>query len=170
MATLPIKSSGQENRFSRIEPYDWDRLIKDLKDLDSEISQLIGRANSGGDAGPPGPPGPPGVGGDDGAPGAPGAQGIPGTNGYSAYELAFYSGSFAGTLQQWLASLEGASAYDVAVANGFVGTEAQWLASLSNSHQVDDFGHPDVDYGFVWEHDASPVWQEDYGLVTEVTA
>ena len=27
----------------------------------------------------------------------------------------------------------GASAYDIAVANGFVGTEAQWLASLVGS-------------------------------------
>ncbi|MET9555080.1 hypothetical protein [Streptomyces sp. NPDC006645] len=67
--------------------------------------------------------------------------------GDSAYEVAVEQG-FAGTVEQWLASLvgpqgvqgeeglqgeqglEGESAYEVAVEAGFVGTVEQWLASL----------------------------------------
>lgn len=37
---------------------------------------------------------------------------------------------YEGTLEEFLASLQGASAYDIAVKNGFVGTEQEWLASL----------------------------------------
>lgn len=77
-----------------------------------------------------------------------------GKAGASAYDLAIAAG-FAGTQEQWLASLKGQdgingtngidgingtngvdganglSAYEIAVNNGFVGTEAQWLESLS---------------------------------------
>lgn len=50
-------------------------------------------------------------------------------NGYSAYDLAVASG-FKGTLSEWLKSLEGKTAYEVAVDNGFEGTAEEWLASI----------------------------------------
>ena len=49
--------------------------------------------------------------------------------GESAYQLAVKSG-YTGTEAQWLNALKGASAYELAVANGYTGTIAQWLASL----------------------------------------
>ncbi len=64
-----------------------------------------------------------------------GGGGTAGAPGLSAYQVAQGQG-FAGTVAEWLASLEGGdgapglSAYQVAVANGFVGTVAEWLASL----------------------------------------
>lgn len=58
-----------------------------------------------------------------------------GSAGASAYEVAVANG-FVGTEAEWLTSLAGApgaSAYEVAVANGFVGTELEWLASLEGA-------------------------------------
>ena len=58
-----------------------------------------------------------------------------GSPGASAYEVAVANG-FEGTEQEWLDSLNGepgASAYQIAVANGFVGTEQEWLDSLEAS-------------------------------------
>jgi hypothetical protein len=93
----------------------------------SEITPMGGPGDGGtGPAGPAGPTGPTGA------------------AGKSAYQLAVEAG-FTGTLDEWLASLEGAdgddgtngedgedgkSAYEVAVENGFVGTEEEWLESL----------------------------------------
>ena len=63
------------------------------------------------------------------------AQGMAGK---SAYELAVEKG-YRGTLDEWLASLNGSngddgkSAYEVAVENGYQGTEEEWLASLKGS-------------------------------------
>ena len=63
------------------------------------------------------------------------AQGMAGK---SAYELAVEKG-YRGTLDEWLASLNGSngddgkSAYDLAVENGYPGTEEEWLASLKGS-------------------------------------
>lgn len=60
------------------------------------------------------------------------AQGMAGK---SAYELAVEKG-YRGTLDEWLASLNGSngddgkSAYELAVENGYQGTEEEWLASL----------------------------------------
>jgi hypothetical protein len=61
-----------------------------------------------------------------------GTKGDAGDAGASAYQVAVANG-FTGDATAWLASLvgaSGASAYQVAVANGFVGTQAAWLASL----------------------------------------
>lgn len=75
-----------------------------------------------------------------------GGDGTPGAAGKSAYQLAVQEG-FEGTLQEWLASLQGAdgddgvdgddgddglSAYQIAVANGFAGTESEWLTSIGS--------------------------------------
>ena len=63
------------------------------------------------------------------------AQGMAGK---SAYELAVEKG-YRGTLDDWLASLNGSngddgkSAYELAVENGYLGTEEEWLASLKGS-------------------------------------
>lgn len=63
------------------------------------------------------------------------AQGMAGK---SAYELAVEKG-YRGTLDEWLASLNGSngddgkSAYELAVENGYQGTEGEWLASLKGS-------------------------------------
>ena len=63
------------------------------------------------------------------------AQGMAGK---SAYELAVEKG-YRGTLDEWLASLngndgdDGKSAYELAVENGYQGTEEEWLASLKGS-------------------------------------
>ena len=63
------------------------------------------------------------------------AQGMAGK---SAYELAVDKG-YRGTLDEWLASLNGSngddgkSAYELAVENGYRGTEEEWLASLKGS-------------------------------------
>ena len=70
------------------------------------------------------------------------AQGMAGK---SAYELAVEKG-YRGTLDEWLASLNGSngddgkSAYELAVENGYQGTEEEWLASLkcSAGDQGDD--------------------------------
>jgi hypothetical protein len=67
------------------------------------------------------------------------SPGIPGPAGKSAYELAVQNG-FAGTLAEWLASLEGGdgkSAYELAVLDGFTGTQAEWLASLKGGDGED---------------------------------
>ena len=45
-------------------------------------------------------------------------------------------GGFSGTKAEWIASLEGDSAYDIAVNNGYVGTESQWLNSLTTLTSV----------------------------------
>ena len=58
--------------------------------------------------------------------------------GKSAYELAVEKG-YRGTLDEWLASLNGSngddgkSAYELAVENGYRGTEEEWLASLKGN-------------------------------------
>ena len=63
------------------------------------------------------------------------AQGMAGK---SAYALAVEKG-YRGTLDEWLASLNGSngddgkSAYELAVENGYQGTEEEWLASLKGS-------------------------------------
>lgn len=49
--------------------------------------------------------------------------------GLSAYEVAV-AGGYAGTESQWLASLVGKSAYEVAKSGGYTGTQAEWLESL----------------------------------------
>lgn len=53
-------------------------------------------------------------------------------NGDSAYQIALANG-YVGTQVEWLASLHGTngkSAYEIAVAQGYVGSEAAWLISL----------------------------------------
>lgn len=49
--------------------------------------------------------------------------------GASAYQIALANG-FEGTVVEWLESLKGKTAYQVAVDNGFEGTEQEWLMSL----------------------------------------
>lgn len=87
----------------------------------------------------------------DGADGAPGADGEDGADGLSAYQIAVNYG-YEGTVQEWLASLEGndgddgtdgLSAYEIAVNEGFVGDEAAWLASLAAS--ATDVAHTTID-------------------------
>ena len=64
------------------------------------------------------------------------AQGMAGK---SAYELAVEKG-YRGTLDEWLASLNGSngddgkSAYELAVENGYQGTEEEWLESLKGDN------------------------------------
>ena len=64
------------------------------------------------------------------------AQGMAGK---SAYELAVEKG-YRGTLEAWLASLNGSngndgkSAYELAVENGYRGTEEEWLESLKGDN------------------------------------
>jgi hypothetical protein len=87
--------------------------------------------------GPPGPQGPPGPGGGD--PGPQGEQGPAGPQG--------------GQGPAGPQGVPGASAYDVAVANGFTGTQTQWLASLVGPQGPK--GDPGAGGGIV------PVWYID---------
>ena len=120
------------------------------------IAGVAGAKGEKGDTGPQGPAGPPGRDGVSTGGSGGGSQGPAGANGLSAYELAKLNG-FAGTVQEWLASLvgpsggsngngvpgptgspgakgdkgdTGASAYELAKLNGFTGTVQEWLATL----------------------------------------
>lgn len=55
--------------------------------------------------------------------------------GLSAYEIAVQNG-FVGTVDQWLASLNGKSAYEIAVELGFAGDEAAFILSLKGDKGV----------------------------------
>lgn len=59
-------------------------------------------------------------------------NGEDGDDGDSAYDTAVENG-YAGTPDEWLASLRGKSAYQSAVDGGFVGSEAAWIASLDGA-------------------------------------
>lgn len=61
-----------------------------------------------------------------------GIAGPAGKDGLSAYQLSGYTG----TLQEWLASLQGQSAYQIAVDNGFEGTQAEWLIYLQTNERA----------------------------------
>ena len=78
--------------------------------------------------------GEPGKQGEKGEPGEPGKQGLQGEPGKSAYQMAeeeAYSKGFPiGSPSDWLNSLKGDSAYQVAVDNGYSGSESDWLTSL----------------------------------------
>src|SRR6266850_501824 len=93
-------------RFRRIGKYDFDDLLKDLRDFEAEMLGVKDGVDSGALIGPQGPAG---VKGEPGArstvPGPDGGQGLPGLDGN-----------------------DGLSAYDIAVENGFDGTEVEWLA------------------------------------------
>ena len=94
------------------------------------------------------------------------AQGMAGK---SAYELAVEKG-YRGTLDEWLASLNGSngddgkSAYELAVENGYQGTEEEWLASLKGSagDQGDDGVTPKLevrdDGSWYISYDNGPTW------------
>ena len=94
------------------------------------------------------------------------AQGMAGK---SAYELAVEKG-YRGTLDEWLASLNGSngddgkSAYELAVENGYQGTEEEWLASLKGSagDQGDDGVTPKLEvrddgYWYI-SYDGGQMW------------
>lgn len=66
-----------------------------------------------------------------------GTDGTNGTDGESAYEIAKTADPSIGTEAEWLASLKGDSAYQVAVDQGFVGNESAWLASLNGADGAD---------------------------------
>jgi hypothetical protein len=70
---------------------------------------------------------------------AEGINGQDGSTGKSAYELYVESVQQGEPLSQeaWLESLNGDTAYEVAVANGFNGTEQEWLDSLLPSIGTD---------------------------------
>lgn len=51
--------------------------------------------------------------------------------GASAYEIAVENG-FVGTEEEWLASLAGKSAYEIAVEHGYQGSEEDWIENLIN--------------------------------------
>lgn len=51
--------------------------------------------------------------------------------GKSAYEIAVAEDNFGGTKKEWLDSLKGKSAYEIAVENGFKGSEAEWIDSIT---------------------------------------
>lgn len=101
------------------------------------------------------------------------AQGMAGK---SAYELAVEKG-YRGTLDEWLASLNGSngddgkSAYELAVENGYQGTEEEWLASLKGSagDQGDDGVTPKLEvrddgYWYI-SYDNGQTWNK-LGLAT----
>lgn len=58
-----------------------------------------------------------------------GPTGDTGPVGLSAYEVAVSQG-YAGTINEWILSLQGKSAYELAVEQGFVGTINEWILSL----------------------------------------
>lgn len=69
-------ATGPSTRFRRVGEYDWDTLLRDLRDFEQEIL-------AGGNQGEPGPPGPPGSQGEDGVqgeqgPAGPAGEGVPG--------------------------------------------------------------------------------------------
>lgn len=66
-----------------------------------------------------------------------GVDGTDGTDGESAYEIAKALDPSIGTEAQWVASLKGDSAYQIAVDEGFVGNESAWLASLNGADGTD---------------------------------
>ena len=71
--------------------------------------------------------------------------GAKGDNGATAYQVAVANG-FIGSESEWLLTLvgdSGASAYQVAVANGFVGDQTAWLASLNGEDGADGADHWD---------------------------
>lgn len=77
--------------------------------------------------------------GPQGVPGEDGADGEPGPRGASAYEVAVAEG-FVGSESEWLEALrgeDGASAYAVALANGFDGSQSEWLESLRGAPGAD---------------------------------
>ena len=57
-------------------------------------------------------------------------------NGLSAYELAVQQG-YAGSLDDWLVSLQGKSAYQIAVDNGYSGSEKDWSKTLTAMSKKD---------------------------------
>lgn len=120
-------------RFRRVGEYDWNQLLKDLRELDDLVANIESGSLKGekGDPGARGNPGIDGAPGKDGAPGAAGQDGVDGA--------------------------DGASAYDVAVENGFEGTEAEWLASLSAATDNDDRGEIDTDRGFISGAEIKPL-------------
>lgn len=148
-------------RFRRIGEYDLDQLLKDLRDLEAEFLGVKDGIDDGSLQGPPGPPGVKGEPGDRSTvPGPTGPSGTDavGTPGESAYEIAVRVDGFDGTEQDFLDSLVGKSAYDLAVENGFTGTLEQWLAGQVR----DDWGFIDTDWGLITD----PVTgTEDYGLI-----
>lgn len=159
-------------RFRRVGVYEWDDLLKDLRDFQAEVDSITG--GGGGGSGTPNTPTV--IAGQPGLDGKSAYQlaiiaGFEGTEeewlaslqGQSAYDLAVLVGGFEGSEEEWLASLQGLSAYQVAVQNGFLGTEEEWLISLRAASNPDDYGVVDMDYGFTIEVVDS---LEDYGTVS----
>lgn len=70
-----------------------------------------------------------------------------GAAGKSAYALAQANG-YAGTLPEWLASLQGVDGLSAYQLSGFIGTQAQWLASLVGDDGADAY-HVALAAGFV---------------------
>lgn len=70
--------------------------------------------------------------GDRGIQGPQGPVGDVGPNGDSAYTVAVREAAFSGTPRDWVNSLNGKSAYELAreIFGGTIGTEAEWLTSL----------------------------------------
>ena len=63
-----------------------------------------------------------------------GVDGISGTNGKSAYQIAEeVHGTYKGGEQEWLDSLVGKSAYQIAVEHGYSENETEWLKSLKGA-------------------------------------
>lgn len=93
-----------------------------------------GATGATGAAGRDGVDGAPGVAGATGSTGAKGDKGdtVVGPAGASAYQIAVANG-YSGTESQWLAFLSGKSAYQLAAAAGYQGTMVQWLASLKGA-------------------------------------
>lgn len=93
--------------------------------------------------GPQGPVGPAGPA---------GPKGDPGPRGDSAYDVALKERVFSGTAREWLDTLQGKSAYQIARefdASGSVGTEEDWLASLKGKDAFEDA----LDRGLVIDYD-----------------
>lgn len=81
---------------------------------DGRTSQFYIKNGAEGPEGPAGPAGP---------------IGLRGKSGRSAFEEAVAQG-FAGTVDEWLASIRGESVYEIAVRNGFEGTEQDFVDKL----------------------------------------
>lgn len=135
-------------RFRRIGEYDFEELLKDLRDFESEMLGVKDEVDGGGLVGPQGPPGVKGEPGDrstvPGPTGAAGANGLDGSAGLSAYEIAVQNG-FEGDEQEWLDSLQ-ATASDI-------------------SGYRDDWGFINTDWGSVTDSVVSGT--EDYGALVD---
>lgn len=145
-----IKASGQTNRFRRVGEYSQDQLLKDLRDLNAEVYQLIHGVNSGDLGAEQGPRGFTGQKGERGSAGAAGPQGRPGRDGIDGVfdptsVLLLRQYGFDGFFDDFLRALEWAR-----------------IESAKPPRSRYDFGLLPVDAGFIAE---APLATVDFGMI-----